>query len=144
MSNIKTLKPINELTAEEAKKRGRNGGKKSVEVRRKRKQAREQLELLLSMPLQDIKDKNGRSLKSQLQTISGVDDIDNQMAMMVSLFKTVLFGGKNSVQAFNSLMTIAGENMQKVEITKGTGETIDEIDKYLGETDVDRKSKKGD
>ena len=38
---------------EEARERGRKGGQKSGEVRRKRKAMKEQLKLLLSLPLKD-------------------------------------------------------------------------------------------
>lgn len=38
-------------TTEEAKKRGRNGGKKSGEARRKKRELRESLEILLQLPL---------------------------------------------------------------------------------------------
>ena len=45
MANEQNLKPYKkgELSSEEAKKRGRAGGKKSVEVRRERKKFREDL-----------------------------------------------------------------------------------------------------
>lgn len=50
MANSENLKPIQkgDLTKEEAKRRGENGGKKSGEVRRERKALREELLLLLS------------------------------------------------------------------------------------------------
>ena len=50
MANEQNLKPIKkgELTKEEAKKRGSNGGKKSVEVRRQKKMFRELVEELLN------------------------------------------------------------------------------------------------
>ncbi len=46
MKNIKNLKPVR--TKEEARKRGKNGGIKSGEVRRKRRTLKEELLLLLS------------------------------------------------------------------------------------------------
>lgn len=50
MANNENLKPIKkgQLSSEEAKKRGSNGGKKSGEVRRARKTLREDLLVMLS------------------------------------------------------------------------------------------------
>ena len=73
MANIENLKPIETLSKEEAKKRGSKGGKASVKARRERKAMKEQLEMLLKLPLKNEK------LKKQIADL-GVNkkEIDNQ------------------------------------------------------------------
>lgn len=85
----------------EAVENGKKGGLKSGEVRRKRKAMKEQMEMLLTLPLKNTK------LKKQLQEI-GINEkeIDNQMALIVSLYQTALRGGSNSVQAFSYIQEL--------------------------------------
>lgn len=92
------------LTSEEAKKLGSKGGKASVEARRRKKTQREQLELLLSLPLKSQK------AFSQIEQMGvNPEDIDNQMAMNVALFNVIMKGGKGSVQAYNTITEILGD-----------------------------------
>lgn len=109
-------------TTIEARERGKKGGKASGEARRKRKAMKDQINLLLSLPFPDVKDKNGKQLKGFFKQL-GIDDenIDNQMAMLVAVYKTALSGGKNQIQAVQFLRDTAGEKpVDKVEnkITK--------------------------
>ena len=98
MSNKDNLKP---LSSSKAREIGSKGGKASVEARRKRKAMREQMEMLLSLPVKSPK------LKKQLEEIGiNANEIDNQMALVVSLYQTALKGGKNSVNAFNTIMSL--------------------------------------
>ncbi len=85
MANESNLKPVR--TKEEARKRGRNGGIKSGEVRNQKKAMREQMELLLSLPNKDAK------TKKQLKAM-GIDvgNIDNQMALILSMYKKAISG----------------------------------------------------
>ncbi len=102
MANEKNLQPIKTLTKEEAKKRGSNGGKASVESRRKRKAMREQLESLLNMPVKNTKLK--AQISSQLGIKSG--DIDNQMAITVALYQKALRG---DTKAYELIRDTIGE-----------------------------------
>jgi len=98
MANKQNLIPkAHKLTVEEQSK----AGKKSGEVRRKRKAMREQMEMLLSLPLKNTK------LEQQLQKLGiNKEEIDNQMALVVSLYQTALKGGTNSVQAFSFIQEL--------------------------------------
>lgn len=56
LPNEKNLIPIKTLTKEEAKKRGSAGGKKSAEIRRKKRDMKTVMELLLKMPANENAD----------------------------------------------------------------------------------------
>lgn len=114
MANEKNLIPFtSSQSREEAKKNGAKGGKKSGEVRRKRKAMKEQAEILLSLPF-NIIDKNGNELKKVLENL-GIDEenIDNQMAMIVALWRTALGNGRNQVTAVQELRDIIGDKEEK-------------------------------
>lgn len=106
MANEQNLRPGEyKLSVEEQKK----GGIKSGEARRKRKAIKEQMELLLSLPLKNKK------VKDQLSEL-GIpeDEMTNQMAMVIKVYQTVLNGNKNSIQAFNSIRDTIGEKPKDV------------------------------
>ena len=85
----KDLKPIR--TTEEAKRRGRNGGIKSGEVRRAKKTMRETAKALLSMEV--VGDKNQKNLEA-----FGIDKNDRnyQTAIVVRLLQKALVEGDTS------------------------------------------------
>lgn len=122
MANESNLKPVQ--TKEEARKRGRNGGIKSGEVRKQKKAMREQMELLLSLPNKDAK------TKKQLKAM-GIDtsNIDNQMALILSMYKKAISG---DVQAAAFIRDSMGEKVaEKVEIRKSVEEVANEIESYI-------------
>lgn len=111
--NPQNLQPVK--SKKEAIKRGRNGGKKSGEVRRQRKQAKECMNMLLSL---DAKGKKSKELMTNL----GIKDKDQQniMLLMSTLFmKAATSGEPNAVKA---VLEIAGELEEKQ-----AGETKPEI-----------------
>lgn len=113
------LIPTNRRSKEEARELGQKGGKRSGEIRREKKTQKEQLELLLSLPLQDVKDKNGRSFKQQAMVLTGLseEELDNQMALNIAMFKLVLSGGKGAVQAYSLIFDkIAGQYDKKKDL----------------------------
>lgn len=117
MANEQNLIPIEEVNSrrsrEEHSKDSQKGGIKSGEVRRQRKAMKEQAELLLSLPF-NLTDKKGNELKEVLEKL-GIDEdnIDNQMAMIVALWKTALGNGRNQVTAVQELRDIIGEKAEK-------------------------------
>lgn len=104
-NSLKNLKKFDSnQSREQAKMNGSKGGKASQEARRKRKTQREQLDLLLSLPLKSPK------AFSQIEQMGvNPEDIDNQMAMNVALFNVIMKGGKGSVQAYNTITEILGD-----------------------------------
>lgn len=108
MANEQNLIPFtSDQNREEARKNGQKGGKKSGEVRRKRKAMREQMEMLLSMPL-TITDRNGNKLADMIETLGiDKDSIDNQMAMVVALWQTAMNSKSNQqIQAVQEIRKI--------------------------------------
>lgn len=113
MANEQNLIPFNKRTEKEQREYAKKGGQRSGEVRRQRKAMKEQAELLLSLPFNLI-DKKGNELKVFLEKL-GIDEenIDNQMAMIVALWKTALTDGRNQVTAVQELRDIIGDKAEK-------------------------------
>lgn len=118
---------FDKLTAERQREIASMGGKASAEARKERKAMKEQIELLLSLPLQDEK------AKAQFQRMGiDIENINNQMAMIVKVFQTALGGGKNQISAATFLRDTVGEKPKEVvEVSKTTDETIKEVEDYL-------------
>ena len=99
------LIPQSERTKEEQRKIARKGGIASGKARRRKKLIKEQLELLLSLPL---KDENAKRKLKQLGI--DADNLDNQMAMIISIWNKAL----RRYQAFNTVW-IVGKTKDVVE-----------------------------
>ena len=106
MANEQNLIPFtNEQSREEAKKNGAKGGKKSGEVRRQRKAFKEQMELLLSLP---VKNEEYRTYMENL----GIDEdnMDNQMLIVMSIFTKAMKGDLEAFREIKELMNDMGTN----------------------------------
>lgn len=111
MANEQNLIPFtSNQNREEAKKNGAKGGKKSGEVRRQRKAMKEQMEMLLSLPF-NLKDNNGQDVAETLAQL-GIekDNIDNQMAMIISLWKTAIGDSNQKIQAVKEIREIVQDS----------------------------------
>lgn len=88
-------------TKEEAKKRGRNGGIKSGESRRNKRDAKNAMNLLLDMAAKG-------SIKQNLVEL-GFEDSDqtNMSALMARLYTMAMSG---NLQAFDRIITISGND----------------------------------
>lgn len=96
-----------QLSAEEAQKGGINSGK----ARRRKKLIKENINLLLSLPIKSSK------TREQLRAL-GIDDneMNNQMALIISIYNKAL---KGDVNAFNTIADRSGEViMQKIETSE--------------------------
>ena len=98
MANEQNLIPWNKRTEKEQREYARKGGKKSGEVRRKRKAMKEQMEMLLSLPF-----KQSEALDFMQYLGIEEDDLDNQMALIVAMYGKAL---KGDVQAFNTIREV--------------------------------------
>lgn len=113
MAGIDNLDPVR--TTEEAKKRGRAGGKASGEARRKKRDLRKCLEVLLET---EMTDRNGKKM-------SGAE------ALSAKLFQSAMAG---NVKAFEVLRDTAGQKpVERVAVSEIEQSTIDEIEKIVGE-----------
>lgn len=100
-----------------------NGGKKSGEVRRQRRAMKDQMEMLLSLPF-NLKDNNGNDIADMLTSL-GIekDNIDNQMAMIISLWKTAIGDSNQKIQAVREIREIVQDKNEK-ETSQSLSETI--------------------
>lgn len=108
MANEQNLIPIELVNArktrEERKESASKAGKASGQARRKRRAMKEQMERLLAMPF-NIQDDNGNKASEKLAEDLGLDgdEIDNQMAMIISLWKTAMGNSAQKVQAIREI-----------------------------------------
>lgn len=102
--NEKNLIPAaHKLTVEEQSK----GGKESVKSRRRKKNTKQKLQLLLGLPCHDDCFHDIAALGIEY------DDIDNEMAMLVSLYRKALSG---DVKAVNAIYSIWGKDHAAAEL----------------------------
>lgn len=104
MRNEKNLIPNSERTPEERRRNAAKAGRASGKARRARKTLRENMELLLSLP---VNTKYQKAL-----TTLGVDeeDADNAMLVTAALFKSAISG---DVSAIKELRNLVGEDLQQ-------------------------------
>lgn len=107
--NEQNLIPFNKRTENEQREYAKKGGQKSGEVRRQRKAMKEQMEMLLSLPF-NLKDNDGNDIADMLTSL-GIekDNIDNQMAMIISLWKTAIGNSNQKIQAVKEIREIVQE-----------------------------------
>lgn len=124
MANNENLIPFtSEQSREAAKKNGSKGGKASAKARKKRKAMKEQMEMLLKLPLTDDKT---RAFLEQM----GIDteNMDNQMALVVATFQNAVRG---DMKAVNIVREIIGERVQEIAITQVTDAKVKALEEYL-------------
>lgn len=114
MANEQNLMPIeivnSRRTREQHSEDSRKAGKKSGEVRRQRKAMKEQMEMLLSLPF-NLKDNNGQDVVETLAQLGiDKDKIDNQMAMIISLWKTAIGDSNQKIQAVKEIREIVQDS----------------------------------
>lgn len=137
VANEQNLRPFtSEQDREEAAKNGRKGGIKSGESRRRKKTMRENLEILLSMPLKkgkgaDIeKGKNLQEFTTQNLTV--------EQAMLLAQIKKAL---KGDIYAFETIRDLIGEKpVNKSEVSASVkaenpfeGLSTDELKKLIND-----------
>lgn len=99
------------------------GGKKRAENRRKRKALKEQMELLLTLPLTDER------AKKRFESMGiDADNMDNQMAMVVKTYAQAL---KGNINAVNVIREIIGERVVEVNVNNNIDDKVKELDRLL-------------
>ena len=107
MAGEENLIPFSERTKEEARELGRRGGKASGAARRRKRSLKEAADLYLSLPLEDKRRWNKLSRR-----YLDAEDIDNQMAMIVSLWDGAMAGDARSAKVLIDLIGTEGEEQQ--------------------------------
>ena len=106
------LIPFTERTEEEQREIAIQGGIASGKARKEKKLIRDNIELLLSLPVKD--EKIIERLKEQ--GIENSEEITNQMALVLALYRKAMSG---DVNAFNSLRDTIGQGVtNKISVEK--------------------------
>ena len=100
-------------TSEEARENGRKGGIASGIARARKKSLREKAQLLMSLSIQDEKD------KEKLKQL-GIDEenMDNDMMNLVHMLNIIKKENFNSVGAFNSIKDLVEDKEEQVSTPK--------------------------
>lgn len=108
MANDENLIPINSRTTNEAREISSKGGKKSGESRRRKRDMRKKMQMILNLVPQNCDDYN---LVSEM----GVDisEIDNETVMLAGLFNQAKSG---NVQAVKEIRNIIGDDIPSAEL----------------------------
>lgn len=103
--NERNLMPIEEVnsrrTREQHSRDSRKAGIASGEARRRKKTLKEQMEMLLSLPVKD------ESTQAFIESLGiSTDDIDNSMAITLSMYQEAL---KGNTKAYELIRDTLGE-----------------------------------
>lgn len=124
--NNSNLIPNSERTPEELREMCRKGGKASGVARRKKKAMKEQIELLLSLPIKD------KATIKQMKALGiNTDNIDNQMALLISVFKKGIKTGDKSVAEFFR-DTTDGKPTENLKVDDTRNNKFEEICSQIG------------
>ncbi len=120
MANEKNLKPIRSVS--EAREKGKKGGIKSGETRRRKRLLRDCMNELLGLPVNDTKKRNKLSRM-------GIDaeSIDNRALLTASLFMKAVESG--DVAAFKEIRDLIGENVCNEQDTSKLDALMEELRK---------------
>ena len=119
------------MTPEERSKWGKIGAEKSIEVRRKRKEMRETLDVLLKMPMKKGEVYSAEDIKC-FADLKG-KNITIDQAIMVCLVQKALKGDLSAISMIRD--TIGEKPAEKVEVTKNPFDelTADELRKLIAQ-----------
>lgn len=113
MANIENLVSLADRTKEEQREIAVQGGIASGIARARKKSLREKAQLLMSLSIQDEKD------KEKLKQL-GIDEenMDNDMMNLVHMLNIIKKENFNSVGAFNSIKDLVEEKEEQVSTPK--------------------------
>ena len=113
MANIENLVSLADRTKEEQRKIAVQGGIASGQARARKKSLREKAQLLMSLSIQDEKD------KEKLKQL-GIDEenMDNDMMNLVHMLNIIKKENFNSVGAFNSIKDLVEDKEEQVSTPK--------------------------
>lgn len=126
MSNL--IPGQHKLTVEEQSE----GGKKSVEVRRQRRKARDIAETIFSMPLHSVDE------VKDLEDIRSLDDIRDTDSLTEILASIVKKASTGSVPHAKFLLTLTGDYSDKVSLQtpRISDETLEDLDRFMEDLDT--------
>lgn len=105
--NEKNLIPNSERSPSEVRKNGAKGGKKSGETRRKKRDMKAKMKMLLELPC------TADDWNEAAEMGVDMSEIDNETAMLIGLFKEAKSG---NVQAVKEIRNILGKDNSSEEL----------------------------
>ena len=102
MANIENLQPF---TKENAKYYGKKGGIRSGKVRAERKSIKEQMKVLLNMPVSE-----NNKLKRLKEAGFKETEINNQLLLVYSIFEKALSGDMRACELILNIINLEKEN----------------------------------
>ena len=107
MANEKNLVPFDERSEKEARELGQKGGIASGAARRRKKNLKQKMQMLLSLPAAD-------NDQTELAAM-GVDqeDMDNEMVLVKALF---LAAAEGDTRAFDRIQDVLGKSVAREEL----------------------------
>ena len=143
--NDDNLQPIKkgELTSEEAKRRGRNGGRASVKARRERRRFEETLRIMLTLPTKQGKVTDAAKLKTLSKDELEAANLTVQDKRVVRLINEAMKGNTKAYEAIRDQMGEKPTDRQEVTVSGSVAVDLDtaDINQILAEV---RKLKKDD
>lgn len=143
--NDENLQPIKkgELTSEEAKRRGRNGGRASVKARRERRRFEETLRIMLTLPTKQGKVTDAAKLKTLSKDELEAANLTVQDKIVVRLINEAMKGNTKAYEAIRDQMGEKPTDRQEVTVNGSVAVDLDtaDINQILAEV---RKLKKDD
>ena len=121
--NQQNLKPLNTLSKAEAKEIRSKGGKARQKQVKERKSMKEQMEILLSSPFNDVETKEKFKEKG-----FNTEDMNNQMALIIAMYQKAMNG---DTSAMNIVREITGERVQQISIDTSVDEKVKELSSIL-------------
>jgi hypothetical protein len=108
LANEENLIPMDERSQNEARELGKKGGKKSGEARRRKKDMKAKMKLLLSL--------QPTASQTELLKALGIpeEDADNEMLLLVAMFQAATEDRDN--KAFDKVMDVLGKTVQREEL----------------------------
>jgi hypothetical protein len=108
LANEENLIPIQNRTTSEAREISAKGGKKSGEARRRKKDMKAKMKLLLSL--------HPTASQTELLKALGIpeEDADNEMLLLVAMFQAAT--EDRDTKAFDKVMDVLGKTVQREEL----------------------------
>ena len=113
VANEENLKPFNKRSVNEAREMGKKGGKASGRARRKKKTMQELMKATLSLALKKDGKITDAEVESNLPGLAG----QNMSVMQALVLAQVKKGLEGDGNAFDRIMELIGEKVNKQEIT---------------------------
>lgn len=127
MAGEDNLIPMNERSQEEAREMGRKGGIASGKARRAKKTMKENLEIILGMPLNNGEEASIEEIQS-FAAIKGKNITVEQAILIAQVQKAM----KGDTQSAAFLRDTSGQKpVEQVEMNTTINKTADEIEDYI-------------